>query len=438
MRCLRCAIDYGPDAQYCDRCGRALSRPPGSKKPAATVEDPVNQESRFMYSTFAPPATQATRAQVDIAPPPTTPLPPTFAPIDPAPARKPLPPSLQTPIEPSASPTRRPQVSQAKAPAETIITTARKPPMPRAFEPGEKVDAPARQRPLPPSVYLARPAAHERTREARQPAPARPVVDAPQTEPSEAVGPAITEISTADNLSPGNLTRRRDQHAAASTTPAASPVNQNERQPLSRRQAERAAATPEPAIGASSRLRARLEKPPVTTSRRVSGAFPDEPQFESVTGAQAPTLKKLKSTSIDADMAIWRRPAPGRRRGPVTSGRIAATVVLVVGIAGGVAGYDRYETYSNDVRAGQSFYNAGQYTLAVAKFNQAIGEWPFNNEAKNGLSQAESANNALIQRKKATLDVVPARAIASKVRSLAPPRDSAQVDMTTASTTDTP
>lgn len=54
MRCLRCALDYPQGVQYCDRCGRRLSQPPGTK--ADRDELAAAQDNSFLYSTFAPPA----------------------------------------------------------------------------------------------------------------------------------------------------------------------------------------------------------------------------------------------------------------------------------------------------------------------------------------------------------------------------------------------
>ena len=56
MRCLRCAIDYGPDERFCERCGRALSHPPGSKGAAEGDSYSTLQDTAFLYSTFSPPA----------------------------------------------------------------------------------------------------------------------------------------------------------------------------------------------------------------------------------------------------------------------------------------------------------------------------------------------------------------------------------------------
>ncbi|MDB5077697.1 MAG: hypothetical protein JWO42_3876 [Chloroflexi bacterium] len=56
MRCLRCALEYPASAQYCDRCGRTLSRPPGSTQAAPEVTEGREYDSRSMYSTSAPPA----------------------------------------------------------------------------------------------------------------------------------------------------------------------------------------------------------------------------------------------------------------------------------------------------------------------------------------------------------------------------------------------
>ncbi|HWE64204.1 MAG TPA: hypothetical protein VHB98_21035 [Chloroflexota bacterium] len=54
MRCLRCALDYGPDIRYCDRCGRALSRTPGAEADAGT-EFSIGHDASFLYTTFSPP-----------------------------------------------------------------------------------------------------------------------------------------------------------------------------------------------------------------------------------------------------------------------------------------------------------------------------------------------------------------------------------------------
>ena len=54
MRCLRCALDYPQGVQYCDRCGRRLSQPPGTR--ADRDDLAVQQDTAFLYSTHAPPA----------------------------------------------------------------------------------------------------------------------------------------------------------------------------------------------------------------------------------------------------------------------------------------------------------------------------------------------------------------------------------------------
>jgi hypothetical protein len=56
MRCLRCAIDYPPEERYCHRCGRALSRPPGSKDQADSEQFSTLQDTQYLYSTFSPPS----------------------------------------------------------------------------------------------------------------------------------------------------------------------------------------------------------------------------------------------------------------------------------------------------------------------------------------------------------------------------------------------
>jgi hypothetical protein len=381
MRCLRCAIDYPSDAQYCDRCGRALSRPPGSKKPVARVEDPAEEQSRFMYSTFAPPPAERSRAQ---------PIPALISKPSPAPAYP---------------------------HADTAV-------------------APSRQRELPRSVYLARPAAHEATRAVRQPA-TRQMPEVP-TNPGQPGVADSASISIAPKL--GTAEVRARSHPVAnrlsdapdtSTLPKASETAAS--QPIAnRRLADRAALSPDPAHDSKSRLRARLEAPTPTTGRVVSGAFPDEAQSDAATVARAPVPQKLKPTAIDTDPAIWRRPAPGRKRGPVTPGRIAATIVIVLACAGGAAGYNRYSAYSNDVKAGQSLFSAGKYSLAVLKFHQAIGEWPLHSDAESGLTASESAISSLTQRKHSQLDVGTIRANMIMAHSVARLTAAAQVDTSAA------
>jgi hypothetical protein len=63
MRCLRCALDFGPDERYCDRCGRALSRPLGEAGPGED-SSPANQEAS-LYSTALPPDLTAAPPRVD-------------------------------------------------------------------------------------------------------------------------------------------------------------------------------------------------------------------------------------------------------------------------------------------------------------------------------------------------------------------------------------
>ncbi|HVA92449.1 MAG TPA: hypothetical protein VNL71_21715 [Chloroflexota bacterium] len=58
MRCLRCALDYGPEEQFCQRCGRSLSRPLGSKGSAEEKNLSTPQEAQFFYTTTAPPPLQ--------------------------------------------------------------------------------------------------------------------------------------------------------------------------------------------------------------------------------------------------------------------------------------------------------------------------------------------------------------------------------------------
>ena len=57
MRCLRCALEYGPEEKYCQRCGRALSRPLGSKAAVASNQDIKQVDAQSVYSTFVPPST---------------------------------------------------------------------------------------------------------------------------------------------------------------------------------------------------------------------------------------------------------------------------------------------------------------------------------------------------------------------------------------------
>lgn len=59
MRCLRCALDFGPDERYCDRCGRALSRPIGEKGNDEDSEHSGTPDTAYLYSTFSPPSDAA-------------------------------------------------------------------------------------------------------------------------------------------------------------------------------------------------------------------------------------------------------------------------------------------------------------------------------------------------------------------------------------------
>jgi len=54
MRCLRCALDFGPDEQFCDRCGRGLSRLPGTRTDGGGNMLGL-QDNQFQYSTHSPP-----------------------------------------------------------------------------------------------------------------------------------------------------------------------------------------------------------------------------------------------------------------------------------------------------------------------------------------------------------------------------------------------
>lgn len=65
MRCLRCALDFSADERYCDRCGRALSFPLGSKGEGASGQYSTLQDTTFLYSTFSPPGQQADAASAE-------------------------------------------------------------------------------------------------------------------------------------------------------------------------------------------------------------------------------------------------------------------------------------------------------------------------------------------------------------------------------------
>jgi len=99
MRCLRCAIDYGPDERFCERCGRGLSHPPGSKG-AAEGGDPFStlQDTAFLYSTFSPPA--STQQASALAEPDSYPLPQPGPPTTRLGARAALPPVDQPEADP--------------------------------------------------------------------------------------------------------------------------------------------------------------------------------------------------------------------------------------------------------------------------------------------------------------------------------------------------
>ena len=99
MRCLRCAIDYGPDERFCERCGRGLSHPPGSKG-AAEGGDPFStlQDTAFLYSTFSPPA--STQQASALAEPDSYPLPQPGPPTTRLGTRAALPPADQHVIDP--------------------------------------------------------------------------------------------------------------------------------------------------------------------------------------------------------------------------------------------------------------------------------------------------------------------------------------------------
>lgn len=56
MLCLRCGLEHPPEARFCRRCGRALSRPPGTAEPGnGHQEDATRRDSDSLYSTFSPP-----------------------------------------------------------------------------------------------------------------------------------------------------------------------------------------------------------------------------------------------------------------------------------------------------------------------------------------------------------------------------------------------
>jgi hypothetical protein len=58
-------------------------------------------------------------------------------------------------------------------------------------------------------------------------------------------------------------------------------------------------------------------------------------------------------------------------------------------------GVKRHSAYTSDVSAARALAASGQFTMAASKFDTAIGEWPLNSDATNGLAAAKASLAAL-------------------------------------------
>ncbi|MGH2409937.1 MAG: hypothetical protein ACRDGS_06140 [Chloroflexota bacterium] len=307
MRCLRCALDYGPEEQFCQRCGRALSRPLGSKPAAAEKGQSTPQEAQFFYTTTAPP-----------------------------------------PLQGAAQGTGEPVAWE----------------MPKGF--GAGVGAPAIE---PPRVdqlagsddafdEFAFPLTAEAVPAARVPAPAGPGAPPP---------PAPLDLSTHTGL--------KLKRATGGLS-----IDGN----------ERGVTTEGPAMRAQA---------PMMASHIHEDFFGDGEEDEG--------SALLSSGSGHARSRASAYPQPrlslNSRHDSETAARSnrralpLVLIVLVVILALGGYAYSRQRAYNSDLTSARSLALGGpsRYPAAIAGYNRAIADWPFNSGAKDGLASVLAAENSV-------------------------------------------
>jgi hypothetical protein len=88
-------------------------------------------------------------------------------------------------------------------------------------------------------------------------------------------------------------------------------------------------------------------------------------------------------------------------------------VALVVLVIGGAVALWRHGIYASDLLDAQRYAQAGQYPAATGKYQDAMGAWPFNTDAKNGLAGVQAT--VVVANATATAVVVNAQAQATAV-----------------------
>jgi hypothetical protein len=288
MRCLRCAIDYGPEEQFCRRCGRALSRPLGEKSTIVADGTASEPEAHFFYTTTAPPPLQPGVQGDDAAVAWEMPTPPRS--------------NGASATTQGASAPR--QVSSAQTPSA--------PPPPRP-------------------VNLAETAGFRIS----------PESGPPTSDPHGGLPEQVVVAAMEKSANPPEdfFGADDDGHDPA-------------------------------LVGAGSRATWAGASGYSGTAERTKKHFFALPR---------------RRTTAFTEQARKRRAA------------VLTAIVAVVIIALGAYAFGRQRTYNSDLAQARNLALAGQYKEAVAAYNQAIMDWPFNGDAKSGLNAVRAAAAAIDQ-----------------------------------------
>ena len=319
MRCLRCAIEYGPDEQFCQRCGRALSRPLGEKPAAVESTAASPTEARFFYTTTAPPPLQpGNQGDTEKV-------------------------TWDTQIVPSTAP------SVWGAPAERADVPN------SAAEPAAGWDSWAagktEDRPQPASTLRA----------------------LPSLPPAKWVEPAATS-------------------GTPSTTDAPA----------------RPPALGERTVGSLAAAAANAQR-----STPVDDFFGDDDDHEGsallsggVNGSKTAGKKGSgKSNRAGSAKGTFARPRYGTKSAAdkwskPRSLALAAIVAIVI-VALGAYAFTKQRAYNTDLTNARNLAVSGQYAGALADYNKAIEDWPFNGDAKAGANAVRGAAAAVQQQAQA-------------------------------------
>ncbi|HEY8287312.1 MAG TPA: hypothetical protein VIJ28_23235 [Chloroflexota bacterium] len=299
MRCLRCALDYGPDEQFCQRCGRALSRPLGSKPAEDEKGQPNPQEAQFFYTTTAPPPLQG---------------------------------AAQGTGEPVAW--EMPNASSTAAGAPALER-------PRAVPPAEPADA---------FDEFAFPLTAE----------------------------AMPSVQVPAHAEPG----------AASPLP---PLDLSAHSGLKLKRATGGLSSPGDGKGVTTDGPTMHSKAPVMASHIHEDFFGDGDDDEASALLPSGSGKAGPRVSLNRRQTPEPAPRSSRRALPLV------LIVLVVILALGGYAYTRQRAYNSDLTTARSLALGGpsQYPAAIAGYNRAIADWPFNSGAKDGLASVLAAENSV-------------------------------------------